>query len=62
MIFGGIAFFYCGGAAWLKGLQVKRMRQVDVATISANGRSTPSTLPTVPPLDAAFRGVEKKLS
>jgi len=62
MIFGGMAFFYSGGAAWLKGLQARRVRRANAATVSTNGSSTPSTPPTVPPVDAAFRMAEKKLS
>jgi len=62
MIFGGMAFFYSGGAAWLKDLQARRVRRANAATISTNGPSTPSTPPTVPPVDAALRGAEKKLS
>jgi len=62
MVFGGMAFFYSGGAAWLKGLQARRVRRVNAATVSTNGHSTPSTPPTIPPVDAAFREAEKKLS
>jgi len=60
MIFGGMAFFYSGGTAWLKGLQAKRERRSNATTLSANGPGTPGTPLTVPPLDAALRGVEKK--
>ena len=61
MIFGGMAFFYSGGAAWLKGLQAKRVRQLNATTAPTNKPSTPGVPPTIPPLDAAFHGVEKKL-
>lgn len=62
MVFGGMAFFYSGGAAWLKGLQAKRVRHSNAPAVSTNGPGTPSSPPTIPPLDAAFRGVERKLS
>ena len=61
MIFGGMAFFYTGGATWLKGLQARRVRRASPA-VSTNGPSTPGTPPTVLPVDTVFRGVEKKLS
>ena len=62
MIFGTMVFFYSGGAAWLKGLQVGRVRQTNVASVSTSAPGTPGVLPTVPPLDAVFQEAEKKLS
>ena len=59
MVFGSMAFFYGGGAAWLKGIQAKRLRR---ANASVSGPGTPGVAPTVPPVDAIFRTVEKKLS
>lgn len=59
MVFGPMAFFYGGGAAWLKGIQATRLRR---ANASVSGPGTPGVAPTVPPVDAVFRAVEKKLS
>jgi len=59
MVFGPMTFFYGGGAAWLKGIQAKRLRRPNA---SVSGPGTPGVAPTVPPVDAAFRAVEKKLS
>jgi lysophospholipid acyltransferase len=59
MVFGSMAFFYGGGAAWLKGIQATRFRR---ANASVSGPGTPGVAPTVPPVDAVFQAVEKKLS
>jgi len=59
MVFGPMVFFYGGGAAWLKGIQAKRVR---CANASISGPGTPDVAPTVPPVDEVFRAVEKKLS
>ena len=59
MVFGPMAFFYGGGAAWLKGIQAKRLRS---ANASVSGPGTPGVAPTIPPVDAVFRAVEKKMS
>ncbi len=63
MIFGGMVFFYSGGAAWLKSYQAERMRQANAASVSTSGTGTPSGVPpTAMLLDAVFREAEKKLS
>lgn len=63
MIFGGMAFFYGGGAAWLKSLQAGRVRRANVARVSPGELDTPSGIPsTVMPVDAVLREAEKKLS
>ena len=63
MIFGGMVFFYGGGAAWLKSHQAERVRRANVARVSLSGPSTPAGVPsTVMPVDAVFREAEKKLS
>lgn len=62
MIFGGMAFFYGGGAAWLKGHQAERVRRANAARVSPSGLDTPAgDQPTVMPVDAVFREVEKDL-
>jgi hypothetical protein len=62
MVFGSMAFFYGGGAAWLKGIQAKRVRHANAAAASISEPGTPGVAPTVLPVDAVFREVEKKLS
>ena len=62
MVFGSMAFFYGGGTAWLKGIQAKRVRRVNAAAVSMSGPGTPGVAPTVPPVDAVFQKVEKKMS
>ena len=63
MIFGGMVFFYSGGAAWLKSHQAERVRRANAARVSTSGPGTPAGIPpTVMPFDAVFRGVEKNLS
>ena len=63
MIFGGMAFFYSGGAAWLKSHQADRVRRANAAKVSSSGPGTPAGVPpTVMPFDAVFREAEKKLS
>lgn len=63
MIFGGMAFFYSGGIAWLKSHQAERVRRANAAKVSPSGPGTPSGVPpTVMPVDAVFREVEKNLS
>ena len=62
MVFGSMAFFYGGGAAWLKGIQANRVRRANATAASMSGPGTPGVAPTVPPVDAALREAEKKLS
>ncbi len=62
MIFGGMVFFYSGGASWLKSCQAERVRRANVGRVSTSGPGTPGVPLTVPPLDAVFREAEKKLS
>jgi lysophospholipid acyltransferase len=61
MIFGGMVFFYSGGAAWLKGHQAERARQANASKVSPTA-SPAGVPPTVVPLDAVFREAEKNLS
>jgi len=61
MVFGAMAFFYGGGAFWLKGLQAQRVGKSKAATTATSGPSTPSVPPTVPPVDGILRKAEKKL-
>jgi len=62
MIFGGMVFFYSGGASWLKSRQAERVRRANAARVSTSGPGTPGVPLTVPPLDAVFREAEKKIS
>lgn len=62
MVFGSMAFFYGGGTAWLKGIQAKRVRRANAAAVSMGGPGTPGVAPTVPPVDAVFQKVERKMS
>ena len=58
-----MAFFYSGGIAWLKSHQAERVRRANAAKVSPSGPGTPSGVPpTVMPVDAVFREVEKNLS
>jgi lysophospholipid acyltransferase len=63
MIFGGMVFFYSGGAGWLKSHQAERVRRANAGCVSSSGPGTPAGVsPTVMPLDAVFREAEKRLS
>jgi len=63
MIFGGMALFYGGGAAWLKSHQAERVRRANAARVSTSGPGTPAGIPlTAMPIDAVFRDAEKTLS
>ena len=63
MIFGGMAFFYSGGTAWLKSHQAERVRRANAARVSSSGPGTPAGDPLTPmPVDAVFREAEKALS
>jgi len=63
IIFGGMVFFYSGGTAWLKSYQTERVRRANAVRVSTSGLGTPAGIPpTVLPLDAIFRGAEKKMS
>jgi lysophospholipid acyltransferase len=63
MVFGGMAFFYGGGAAWLKSHQAERVRRANAARVFSNGLDTPAVgPPIVMPVDAVFREAEKRFS
>jgi lysophospholipid acyltransferase len=63
MIFGGMAFFYSGGAAWLKSHQAERVWRANPAGVSSSGPSTQAGVPpTLMPVGDVFRKAEKTLS
>ena len=62
MIFGGMAFFYSGGTAWLKSHQAKRVQRANATRVSPDGPDTLTGVPpTVMPFDAVFREADKKM-
>ncbi|KAI5124885.1 hypothetical protein M0805_007315 [Coniferiporia weirii] len=58
---GAMAFFYLGGAGYLKAVQVKRVKKADAP--KGTGASTPGTPNpmTMPPMDIAMDEVDKRL-
>lgn len=65
-----MAFFYSGGTKWLKGVQKKRVKSLEVRKeMEADGSTTPAGLSRassfdvlyMPPVDSAAREMEKRM-
>lgn len=69
MVGGSLAFFYLGGASYLKRVQEKRVWKAEVGKVGKDMGGAPFVTPgpitpgphVVPPVDIVFKEVEKKL-